>query len=49
MWIAWFWVGMALLVTKRYAKKFWFPMHYLHVLLGYFTLIVTIVFMFKVV
>lgn len=49
MWIAWFWVGMALLVTKRYAKKFWLPMHFLHALLGYFTLIVTIVFMFKVV
>ena len=49
MWIAWFWVGLALLVTKRYAKKFWLPMHFLHAILGYFTLIVTIVFVLKVV
>ena len=48
MWGAWFLLGLALLVTKRYAKKFWFPMHFLHAFLGYFTLIVTIVFAFKV-
>lgn len=48
MWIAWFIVGFLLLVTKRYAKKFAELVHILHALLGYFVLIVTIVFSMKV-
>ena len=48
MWSAWFVVGLLLLITKRYAKKSWKPMHYLHALLGYFTLVVTIFFALRV-
>lgn len=48
MWSAWFVVGLLLLVTKRYAKKTWVFSHYLHAILGYFTLIVTLVFAFRV-
>lgn len=44
MWFAWFFVGLLLLITKRYAKKIWKVGHYLHAILGYFVLIVTIVF-----
>lgn len=48
MWSAWFVVGLLLLVTKRYAKKHWTFMHYMHALLGYFTIVVTIVFALRV-
>lgn len=48
MWGSWYIVGMLLLITKRYAKKEWKIMHYLHALLGYFSLVVTIVFALKV-
>ena len=48
LWGAWYPFGILLLVTKRYAKKFWTLMHYLHGLLGYFVMIVTLVFVFKV-
>ena len=48
MWTAWFIVGLLLLVTKRYAKKTWTLSHYLHAFLGYFTLVVTIVFALRV-
>jgi len=48
MWSAWFIVGLLLLVTKRYAKKYWRVMHYLHAGLGYFVLVVTIVFALRV-
>ena len=48
MWAAWFPVGLLLLVSKRYAKKAWMSMHFLHALLGYFTLIVTIIFALNV-
>ena len=48
MWSAWYIVGLLLLVTKRYAKKTWTLSHYLHAVLGYFILIVTIVWAFKV-
>jgi hypothetical protein len=48
MWSAWYIVGLLLLVTKRYAKKTWLLSHYLHALLGYFVLVVTIVWSFKV-
>ena len=41
-------VGLLLLVTKRYAKKHWLAMHYLHAILGYFTLVCTIVFVLKI-
>lgn len=47
LWSSWFIVGMLLLITKRYAKKHWTAMHYLHALLGYFVLIVTIIFASK--
>lgn len=49
MWATWFVVGILLLATKRYAKKNWLLMHYLHGFLGYLTLIVTIVFALRVV
>ena len=42
MWSAWFVVGLLLLVTKRYAKKHWKIMHYLHAALGYLALVTTI-------
>ena len=48
MWSSWYLVGLLLLVTTRYAKKTWTFSLYLHALLGYFTLIVTIVFSLKV-
>lgn len=48
MWSAWFAVGLLLLFTKRYAKKTWTLNHYLHAILGYFTLVVTIVFALRV-
>ena len=48
MWVAWYIVGMLLLITKRYVKKPWKFNHLLHAILGYFTLIVTIVFSLKV-
>ena len=48
MWSAWFVVGFLMLLTKRYLKKFWFVMHYLHALLGWFTFAVTIAFVIKV-
>ena len=47
MWSAWFVVGLSLLVTKRYLKRFWKPMHFVHALLGYYVLIVTVVFALK--
>jgi len=49
MWSAWYVVGLLLLVTKRYAKKTWSLSHYLHAILGYFTLLVTIVWASKVI
>mmetsp|Transcript_23454 Transcript_23454/g.31424 ORF Transcript_23454/g.31424 Transcript_23454/m.31424 type:complete len:138 (-) Transcript_23454:1699-2112(-) len=48
MWSAWYVVGLLLLITKRYAKKHWHLMHYVHALLGYFVLAVTIVFVAKI-
>ena len=48
MWSAWFIVGFAMLATKRYAKKTWTLSHYLHALLGYFILLVTVIFAAKV-
>ena len=48
MWSSWYIVGLLLLITKRYAKKFWVLSHYLHAILGYFVLIVTIFFALKV-
>ena len=47
LWSTWYFVGLGLLVTKRYVKKAWLAMHYLHAILGYFTLVVTIVFIAK--
>ena len=49
MWGAWMPVGLLLLVTKRYAKKHWNWMHLLHAVLGYFTLVVTLVWSFKII
>ncbi len=43
MWTAWMPIGFLLLCTKRYGKSKWSCMHLLHALLGYFCLIVTIV------
>ena len=48
MWGTWFFVGLLLLVTKRYAKENWLFMHYLHGFLGYLSLITTIVFAYRV-
>jgi len=47
MWSAWYVVGLLLLVSKRYMKKTWKFSHYVHALLGYFTLFVTIYWSFK--
>ena len=47
LWCSWFIVGMLLLVTKRYTKKFWHINHYLHAALGYFVCAVTIIFAAK--
>lgn len=48
MWSVWFVVGLLMLTTKRYLKKWWFVMHNLHALLGWFTFAVTIAFALKV-
>lgn len=48
MWGAWYVVALLLLITKRYTKTTWNLNHYLHALLGYFSLVVTIVFALKV-
>ena len=48
MWVAWMPVGFLLLVTKRYVKKQWNCMHVLHAILGYFVLIVTMIWGFKI-
>lgn len=47
MWSAWYVVGL-LLLSRRYAKKHWTFVFYMHALLGYFVLIVTIVFAIKI-
>ena len=49
MWGAWTLAGLLLVITKRYAKKYWTFMHYAHALLGYFVLAVTIIFAMKLV
>jgi len=49
LWSSWFVVGLLLLVTKRYAKKHWNVMHFLHSFLGYFVLVVTIVYSAKLI
>ena len=48
MWSAWFIGGLLLLVTKRYLKKYWRFSHWLHALLGYFVLVVTLFFAMSV-
>jgi len=48
MWACWMPVGFLLLATKRYAKKHWSCMHYLHGLLGYFCLVATVVWALKI-
>jgi len=48
MWSAWFCAGLLLLATKRYMKKTWRLNHYVHALLGYFVLAVSIVFALSV-
>ena len=49
MWGAWTLIGLLLLITKRYAKKYWLFMHYAHAILGYFVLLVTIIFAMKLI
>lgn len=48
MWSAWMPIGLLLLATKRYGKGQWSCMHALHAVLGYFTLVVTLVWAFKI-
>ena len=48
MWFAWYIGGLILLVSKRYVKKQWKLMHYIHALVGYFVLAVTIIFIVKI-
>lgn len=48
MWSAWFVVGLLLLVTKRYMKRTWKLSHYLHIILGYFVLFVTLIMAYRV-
>mmetsp|Transcript_22999 Transcript_22999/g.28541 ORF Transcript_22999/g.28541 Transcript_22999/m.28541 type:complete len:213 (-) Transcript_22999:1631-2269(-) len=48
MWVTWFFLGLALLVTKRYMKKTWKLSHYLHIMLGYTALIITVIMAIRV-
>ena len=48
MWSAWYVVGLLMLITKRYAKKTWKLNHFVHAILGYLILIVTLVYGFNV-
>lgn len=48
MWIAWFVVGLLLLVTKRYVKKTWKLSHFLHMFFGCFVLAVTVLMVIRV-
>lgn len=48
MWSVWYLVGL-LLLMRRYAKKHWTFVFYMHALLGYFVLVVTIVFALRVI
>lgn len=48
MWSAWYLVGL-LLLSRRYAKKHWTFVFYMHAFLGYFVLIVTVVFALRVI
>ena len=48
MWSVWFVVALFQLTSKRYLKKYWFAMHNLHALMGWFTFAVTIAFALKV-
>ena len=48
LWAAWMPVGLLLLCTKRYGKRSWSCMHLIHAILGYFTLVVTLVWVFKI-
>ena len=47
MWSSWYVVGLLMLITKRYAKKTWKLNHYLHALLGYVILVVTLFYGFS--
>lgn len=48
MWAAWMPVGFLLLVTKRYAKKYWSCMHVTHAILGFAVVLVTLIWSFKI-
>lgn len=48
MWSAWYIGGLILLVSKRYVKKHWELMHYIHAFVGYFVLAITIIFIVKI-
>ena len=47
MWTVWMPVGFLLLATKRYFKKQWSCMHFTHSLLGYFCMLTTTIWTFK--
>jgi len=47
MWTVWMPIGFLLLATKRYFKKQYSCMHIIHVLLGYFCLLTTLIWTFK--
>mmetsp|Transcript_36658 Transcript_36658/g.44848 ORF Transcript_36658/g.44848 Transcript_36658/m.44848 type:complete len:148 (-) Transcript_36658:1842-2285(-) len=47
MWTVWMPIGFLLLATKRYFKKQWSCMHVMHTLLGYFCMLTTLVWTFK--
>ena len=48
MWTVWMPVGFLLLATKRYFKNRWSCMHFLHALLGFFCIVVTLVWVIKI-
>lgn len=47
MWTVWMPIGFLLLATKRYFKKQWSCMHVIHVLLGYFCMLTTLIWTLK--
>ena len=47
LWCAWFIGGILMLISMRYTKKYYTFVHYFHAVLGYFILIVTVTFVFK--
>ena len=48
LWSVWMPIGFLMLVTKRYAKKYWTCCHIIHALFGALILLVTLIWTFKI-